>query len=102
LEGVGEIDMKIRSELDARESVEHVEVMIQTPKGTWPTEGFVKVPVVQRVALQLHHAATSLRIEDTESWVASADGVRINPFASYRENGLTKRAFIRYQPSEGT
>jgi hypothetical protein len=94
--------MKIRSELDTRESVEHVEVMIQTPKGTWPTEGFVKVPVGQRVDLQLQHAATSLKIEDTESWVASADGVLLNPFASYRENGLTKHAFIHYQPSERT
>jgi hypothetical protein len=92
--------MKIRSDLDARESLEHVEVVISTPKGTWPTEGFVKVPVAQKVALQLQHAAISLKIENTEGWLAIANGVKLDPTASYRMNGLTKRVFIRYQPPE--
>jgi hypothetical protein len=92
--------MKIRSDLDSRESLEHVEVAIHTPKGTWPTEGFILVPAAQRLGLQLQHAAASLNLTDADSWVATADGRELDPAASYHANGLTKRVFIRYQPPE--
>ena len=98
--GRGEIGMKIRSTLDASEEVEHVEVVVRTPNGTWPTEGFFEVPMEQKVALQLSHAATSLNIEDVKNWVASANGVKLDPDASYRENGLSGRAYIWYRPPE--
>jgi hypothetical protein len=98
--GRGEIDMKIKSKLDASEAVEHVEVVVRTPNGTWPTEGFFEVPVAQKIALQLSHAATSLKIEDTRNWVASADGMELDPDSSYRENGLSGRAYIWYRPPE--
>jgi hypothetical protein len=88
--------MELRSDSDIRESVEHVEVVVRTPAGTWPTEGFFEVPADQKVALLLEHAAVSLKIEDTTNWIAVAGGKKLNPQMSYRANGLTERTMIHY------
>ena len=66
--------MEIQTELDAEEGMEHVHVAVQTPRGTWPTEGFFEVPAEQNVEMQLQHALASLNIEDSTNWVAVAEG----------------------------
>ena len=88
--------MELKSDLDIRESVEHVEVVVRTPMGTWPTEGFFEVPAEQKISLLLEHAAVSLNIDDIKDWVAEAEGRRLNPESSYRANGLTERTIISY------
>lgn len=91
--------MKLKSNLDARESIEHIEVSVRTPGGTWPTEGFILVPLEQKIALQLDHARKSLKLENKKQWVATADGVQLNTTGSYRENGLSGRVLIEYAPA---
>ncbi len=86
----------MRSDLDADDSVEHFEVAVSTPRGTWPVEGFFEVPVEQELAQLLEHAASSLKIEDTDGWIAVADGRKLDPAISCRSNCLTKRVFIYY------
>jgi hypothetical protein len=88
--------MDLKSGLDIQESVEHIEIVVRTPVGTWPTEGFFKVPAEQKVALVLEHAAVSLKIVDTADWIAVAGGRRLNPETSYRANGLTNRTIVDY------
>ena len=71
--------MKKESSFDAQESIEHVEVSVRTPGGTWPTEGFFIVPAAQRIVLQLEHTAKSLKLENRQGWAASVDGKRLDP-----------------------
>ena len=91
--------MELQSELDVREGMEHVHVAIQTPRGTWPTEGFFEVPAEQNVELQLKHALTSLNIEHTANWVAVADGRLLDPDQSYRANNVLHQVVIVYGPA---
>jgi hypothetical protein len=90
--------MKKESSFDAQESIEHVEVSVRTPGGTWPTEGFFIVPAAQRIVLQLEHTAKSLKLENRQGWAASVDGKRLDPTRSYRENSLSGRVCIDYGP----
>jgi hypothetical protein len=90
--------MKIKSDLDAKESIEHIEVAVRTQGGTWPTEGFFLVPVAQKIILQLEHAKKSLNIRNKGNWVAKAGGDLLDTSGSYRENGLSGRVFIDYGP----
>jgi hypothetical protein len=76
--------------------MEHIQVSIRTPDGTWPTEGFFAVPVHQKISQLLEHAKSSLRIESTEDWVAMAGEKTLDTTTSYRKNGLTKRVSIYY------
>jgi hypothetical protein len=91
--------MKLKSDLDSRESIEHIEVAVRTPGGTWPTEGFFLVPAEQKIAMQLDHARKSLKLGNKEQWIATADGVLLDATGSYRENGLSGRVFIDYAPA---
>ena len=83
---------------EAADLAEHIEVSIQTPNGTWPTEGFFEVPVQQKIEQQLDHTRTSLKIENTDNWVAMADHKKLDPTTSYRRNGLARRVSIYYGP----
>jgi hypothetical protein len=93
--------MKPKSDMDARESIEHIEVAVRTPGGTWPTEGFFVVPAAQKIDLQLEHAKKSLNLTNKENWIAKADGVLLDTSGSYRENGLSGRIIIEYGPVSG-
>jgi hypothetical protein len=90
--------MEIQTELDAQEGTEHVHVAVQTPIGTWPTEGFFEVPAEQNVEMQLQHALTSLGIENSANWVAVAEGKRLDPGLSYRANKVLHHVLIVYGP----
>lgn len=92
--------MEMQSELDIREGMEHVHVAIQTPRGTWPTEGFFEVPAEQKVELMLSHAKASLNIEDTANWVAISNGKQLDPSQSYRTNDVLHQIVILYGPAE--
>jgi hypothetical protein len=81
------------------DSTRHVEVAVNTPNGSWPTEGFFYAPARQHVARQLRHAVLELGISDTSGWEASADGRRLDVQASFIENHLSGRVVIRYGPA---
>lgn len=88
------------------ESHDHfVEVSISTTAGFYPTEGFNRVPVNQKVGVELQKAKESLKIKDTANWVASVitpAGKRpIEPDKTYAENGLSGKIEIDWGPSEG-
>ncbi len=85
---------------DASENdpIRHVEVAIETPGGTWPTEGFFVAPAWQHVERQLKHATHELQIDDTSGWEATAGGKRLNIRESFSRNRLEGRVVIRYGP----
>ena len=76
----------------------HVEVAIETPSGTWPTEGFFSAPAWQHVERQLRHATRELQIDDTSGWEATAGGKKLDVRESFRKNRLEGRVVIRYGP----
>lgn len=87
-------------------SGEHfVEVSISTTAGFYPAEGFERVPVNQKIEVELKKAQDHLKIKDTAGWVASvitANGKQaVDPTKSYQENGLSGRVEIDWGPSEG-
>jgi len=79
--------------------LKHVKVAICTPRGTWPTEGFVEVPAQRDVREQLSHAVEVLGIEDdTNGWEASSEGLYVDTRTSFVKNGLSGQVIIRYGP----
>lgn len=82
-----------------------VEVSISTTAGFFPAEGFNRVPVDQKVEVELAEAKRTLTIKDTTGWVAtvtSPTGKRqIDVTRSYLDNGLAGRVEIDWGPSEG-
>ncbi len=80
--------------------IEHVEVAIATPRGTWPTEGFFIAPAEQKVGWQLQHAARELHIDSTSGWIAKAGGREVDADASFEQNRLRGRVVIRYAPKK--
>ncbi len=81
--------------------IRHVEVAIETPGGTWPTEGFFIAPAWQHVERQLKHATHELQIDDTSGWEATAGGRRLKIRESFMRNQLEGRVVIRYGPRSG-
>jgi hypothetical protein len=86
----------MHSKEEEADLMEHIEVSVWTPDGTWPTEGFFEVPAQQKIALLLEHVRRSLKIENTDNWVAVVEGRALDPATSYRKNGLAKRVSIFY------
>lgn len=82
-----------------------VMVSISTTAGFFPEDGFNRVPVNQKVELELRKAQHKLDIKDTTGWVASVtlpSGKRpIDVVKTYRENGLSGKVEIDWGPSEG-
>ena len=79
----------------------HVEVAVITTSGSWPAEGFLKVPAHQKVRQQLNEAVRELKISDTTGWVAKVNGREIDIERNYIENGLSGQVSIDYGPREG-
>jgi hypothetical protein len=80
--------------------LQHVELAIRTPSGTWPTEGFMEVPAQRDVREELIRAVEALGIQaDTNRWEASSEGRSIDARATFIENGLAGEVIIRYGPS---
>jgi hypothetical protein len=94
-----------RSSPERHEQEHFVEVSISTTAGFFPAEGFNRVPIEQKVEVELAEAKSKLKIKDTTGWVAtvtSPTGKRqIDVARSYRDNGLTGRVEIDWGPSEG-
>ncbi len=82
----------------ARDPIRHVELAVETPGGTWPTEGFFEAPAWQHVERQLKHATRELQIADTSGWESRAEGRKLDVRASFRKNRLEGRVVIRYGP----
>jgi hypothetical protein len=82
-----------------------VHVSISTTAGFYPAEGFDRVPVTQKVEVQLHKAQHKLGIKDTAGWIATVtlpSGKKtIDVTKTYRENGLSGKVEIDWGPSEG-
>ena len=79
--------------------LQHVKLAIRTPKGMWPTEGFMEVPVRRDVREQLTRAVEALGIvADTDGWEVSSEGRSVDARATFMENGLTGEVIIRYGP----
>ncbi len=80
-------------------------VSISTTAGFFPAEGFNRVPVHQKVEVELDKAKHALKIKDTAGWVpsvADAAGKRqIDPGKSYLDNKLAGEVEIDWGPSEG-
>lgn len=79
----------------------HVMVEIVTTSGTWPDEGFDKVPAHQKIQVLLEKAVKKLRIADVNGWIATVGDKELNVDSSYLDNGLTGRVSIDYGPREG-
>ena len=80
-----------------------VEVTISTTSGLFPASGTDRVPVHQKVRVQLDKAARELRLTDTATWVATVGNPprTINPDQSYEENGLSETVEINWGPEHG-
>jgi hypothetical protein len=95
-----------KEENSSHETKEHfVDVSISTTSGFFPAEGFNRVPVNQKVEVELQKAMDVLKIKDVAGWVASvitSDGKRpVDPAKSYSDNGLSGKIEIDWGPSEG-
>jgi hypothetical protein len=84
---------------DPDDPLEHVEVVVNTPLGTWPTEGYLEVPVTNQIQDQLNHVAEVLEIPDVSGWEAHSGGTKLKASESYRQNGLRGRISISYGPA---
>ncbi len=79
--------------------LQHVKLAIRTPKGTWPTEGFLEVPVRRDILEQLDRAVEALGIgADTDSWNVTSEGRSVDARATFVENGLAGEVIIRFGP----
>ncbi len=92
---------EMESEEEREHEKDHVKVAVITTAGSWPKEGFDKIPGNQRVKVFLAIAARELKIVSVEKWVATVDGNQINPELSYFENKLSGKICIDYGPSAG-
>lgn len=94
-----------QSEATKEQPGQFVRVSISTTAGFFPAEGFNRVPVHQKVDIELDKAKHALKIKDTEGWIATvadAGGKRpIDPGKSYLDNKLAGEVEIDWGPSEG-
>lgn len=79
----------------------HVEVVIITTSGSYPSNGTERVAANQPVRIELAKAVRELHIVDTTAWIARVNGTEINPEKSYTQDGLTGTVKIDYGPREG-
>lgn len=90
---------------DKDQGEQFVQVSISTTAGFFPAEGFERVPVHQKVKIELEKAQRQLEIKDTAGWIATVTGPSgkrsIDPSKSYLENGLSGQVEIDWGPSEG-
>ncbi len=91
--------MNTNTEKEKKEN--DIEVAVVTTSGSFPEEGFEKVPIHQKVMVLLKKAQDKLGIVSTDKWVAKVGGRVIDPNLSYEENQLSGTITIDYGPSEG-
>jgi hypothetical protein len=66
----------------------HVEVVVLTTSGRWPSTGFESVPDHQKVQHVLNEAARHLHIASTEGWIATVGTKPLNVGESFEANGF--------------
>jgi hypothetical protein len=79
----------------------HVEVVVVTTSGLYPTTGTDRVAANQPVKVQLEKALKALKIVDATNWVATANANQIDLAKSYADNGLSGTVSIDYGPNHG-
>jgi len=98
-----------QNERDGKPGHDHddqfVKVSISTTAGFFPEEGFNRVPVNQKVEVELKQAQKKLGIKDVEGWIATvtADGGKrdLDVTKGFRDNKLSGQVEIDWGPSEG-
>jgi len=78
-----------------------IEASISTTSGFHPDEGFVQVPINQKISVLIKKATKELNIADTTGWIAVYDGKELNLEASYADNNLSGEVQIDWGKSEG-
>jgi hypothetical protein len=79
----------------------HIEVIVVTTSGTFPTTGVDEIPVHQLVSMELAKATKALEITDTTGWVARVNGTEIDVNKSYTDNHLSGSITIDFGKREG-
>lgn len=78
-----------------------VKVAVVTTSGSYPDEGFSKVPTHQKIRIFLAEATRELKIADNSGWIARVNNKEIDQEKNYEENGLNGEVEIDFGPREG-
>ncbi len=82
-----------------------VEISIMTTAGSYPAEGYNRVPFHEKVEIELEKAGRELNIKATDDWIARVNGPSgmrmIDPAKTYLENKLSGKVQIDWGPKEG-
>ncbi len=94
---------KEESKTEKHEDQHHgfIEVEVYTTSGSYPTDGYERVPVNQKVDVMLKKAAKAIGLTSTDGWIATVNKQQIDPHKSYQDNGLSNQVTIDWGPSEG-
>jgi hypothetical protein len=79
----------------------HIDVVVATTAGFYPTEGVERLPIDQPVKVQLAKAAKALKITDVSGWIARVGTRELDVEKSYAANGLECKVEIDYGRREG-
>ena len=79
----------------------HIDVVVITTSGVYPSTGTDSVPTNQKIEQQLKKAVKELKITDTASWVAKVANQTLNVGQSYSDNGLSGAVRIDYRREHG-
>jgi hypothetical protein len=63
-------------------------VAVLTTSGRWPTSGFEKASVNEKVRHVLQQAARHLHLTGTDDWIATVGAGTLNVDESFRANGF--------------
>ena len=79
----------------------HVQVVVVTTSGKYPSEGSDRVSAHQPLGNQLKQAVRELKIVDTTDWVATVGGNPVDAEQSYLDNGLSGSVSVDYGRNHG-
>lgn len=80
----------------------HLGVAVLTTSGRWPTTGFERESVNQKVRHVLREAARHLDLAGTDDWIATVGATTLNVDDSFRANGFTRgEILIDFGPRQG-
>lgn len=91
----------MNTETECKINDRFIQVAVLTTSGSFPDDGFKRVPINQPVAVLLKKAAKELGLTDTDGWVARVDDREIDPTQSYHEIGLVGEITVDWGPAEG-
>lgn len=77
-----------------------IEISVVTTSGSYPEDGFISVPIHQKVRIDLDKADRALKLTNTQTWIAKADNRILNIDKSYLENGLNGSVNIDWGPRQ--